>query len=83
MQALSQSMTNSVCARAKRTKEQVNLVGWRGNTREWCMGLTSAPLAPVLKMVVLDLALTWPGALNLGTLPVGQDPASHMGFCAR
>ena len=31
-------------------------MGWHGNTRAWCMRLTCASLAPVLSMVVLDLA---------------------------
>ena len=28
-----------LCAGEEDTKEQVNLVGWRGNTRERCMAL--------------------------------------------
>ena len=31
-------------------------MGWHGNTRAWCMRLTSASLAPALKMVVADEA---------------------------
>ena len=51
-------------------------MGWHGNTREWCMRLTCASLAPVLSTVVLDLAG--------GSLPQGNWRVRVLsGLCTR